>query len=78
MAGVVETRKATDAFTARLKQNKYIDHSVSSGYGKELNKPEAVSFFAKAKKWALGSSNDSDGDKVPAVFCYSLFYVFYD
>lgn len=57
VAGVVETRKATDAYAASLKQNQYIDHSESKGKGNDLNDPEAVSFFAKAKKFALGASN---------------------
>jgi hypothetical protein len=81
IAGVVETRKATDAFTARLKQNKYVDHVDDSEPSHELNRAEAVSFFAKAKKHMLGNS-DAAGNAVvkdvPTVFCYSLFYVYYD
>lgn len=81
IAALVETRKATDIYATRLKQNEY--HTVNPGEinrVEDFNAPESVRFFQKAKQYMLGKSASEVGSdsSVPSVFCYSLFYVYYD
>ena len=86
IAAVVETRKSTDIFAKRLKPLSYA--KVSTEY---LSIPQAEdqSLFSRLKSYlGLASTNLSDDEpavligegmsKSPIVFCYSLFYVYYD
>ena len=73
---VVETRKATDLFVNNLTSIKYTDVDVKL----ELTKPQGI--FSKLSTF-LGFDNAAQElknteEESPIVFCYSLFYVYYD
>lgn len=75
IAALVETRKATDIYSEKLKKNVYNDapNNLKSKEKKNL------SWYASLKKKVLGdSAADVSTDDVPVVFCYSLIYVYYD
>jgi Niemann-Pick C1 protein len=73
---VVETRKATDKFAERLTPVSYNDVNVDL----KLSQPRGL--MQKLKSFVgLGSKEqdliDAEAES-PIVFCYSLFYVYYD
>jgi hypothetical protein len=73
---VVETRKATDLFVNNLTSINYNDVKVDLS----LNKPLGV-LGKLATFMGLGDAAQDLADteaESPIVFCYSLFYVYYD
>lgn len=89
IAGLVETRKATDIFATRLTQLK--DESIKTDPEPKVAISGKRSFGAALKaglKGLLGGQPaaeayhttdvEAEKKKSPVVFCYSLFYVYYD
>jgi len=85
IAGLVETRKATDIFASRLTQLK--DDTVKTDPSPDVDDLKKEQSFT-SRVWtslqslASGSYRSTDlaaeEAKAPVVFCYSLFYVYYD
>jgi hypothetical protein len=81
----VETRKAADLFSSKLKPLDYDTVDVDLNPASEA-KPEPKSLYkqvASRLRKLVGLSNTSDElvaseSSSPIVFCYSLFYVYYD
>lgn len=85
IAGLVETRKATDIFASRLTQLK--DDTVKTDPSPDvddLKREESYSGRVWSRLRQLVGSSYRTTDlaaeeaKAPVVFCYSLFYVYYD
>jgi len=89
IAGLVETRKATDIFATRLTQLK--DESIKTDPEPKVGITGKRSFGGMLKrglKSLLGdqpaeeayhtTNVEAEKKKSPVVFCYSLFYVYYD
>jgi len=89
IAGLVETRKATDIFATRLTQLK--DESIKTDPEPKVGIPGKRSFGGMLKRGLKGLLGDQPAEeayhttnveaekkKSPVVFCYSLFYVYYD
>jgi len=91
IAGLVETRKATDIFASRLTQLK--DTTVKTDPTPNVEEITYTKSLAGKLRRKLASvaglSDDEDHSyqttdldveekKAPVVFCYSLYYVYYD
>lgn len=88
IAGLVETRKATDLFADRLTQLK--DDSIHTDPNPDVDPKSEQTYSGlmwSALRSLVGGSTgggyhptdpEVDKKKAPVVFCYSLFYVYYD
>ena len=86
IAGLVETRKATDIFASKLIPLDYDRADVDLNPAKD-SKPSPRSLYKRVASRVsnyLGLSEESESELLsseqssPIVFCYSLFYVYYD
>jgi len=78
IAALVETRKTTEVYQAKLtkRQEVTVKPDIVKEYKRSLTAYQRLGTWVKQH---LGVGADEDGaPDVPSVFCYSLFYVYYD
>ena len=85
IAGLVETRKATDIFASKLQPLNYDTTDVDLNPAKDssLSPKSLYKRMASRVSSYLGLSESeseltASEQSSPIVFCYSLFYVYYD
>ena len=85
IAGLVETRKATDIFASKLQPLNYDTADVDLNPAKDSS-PSPKSLYkrmaSRVSSYLGLSESESEltasEQSSPIVFCYSLFYVYYD
>merc|ERR1712085_48133 len=81
IAGLVETRKATDIFAIETKTDPEPKVGVSGkrSFGGMLKRGLKSLLGGQPAEEAYHTTNvEAEKKKSPVVFCYSLFYVYYD
>lgn len=75
ISALVETRKTTEIYQTKLTQRKdvNVNPSIVNNYTKTHS---PIKWFLEAI--GAKSKDEDEAPDVPSVFCYSLFYVYYD